>query len=226
MQLISKLNKRFRFLLCVTDIFSKYAWVAPLKNKKILDKSGRKPNKTWVDKGSEFYNNSFKKWLKDNNIEMYSIPNKEKSVATERFIRTLKNKIYKYMTTISKNVYIDKLNDIVNEYNNTYHRTIKMKPVDIKDKTYIDFEKEVNGKDPKFKVGDRLRISKYKNTFAKGYMPNWSEEVFVIKKVKNTVLWTYIINDLKRKEIIGTFYEKELQMTNQKEFRIEKLKKR
>ena len=115
---------------------------------KILDDSNRKPNKIWVDKGSEFYNNSFKKWLKDNYIEMYSIHNEGKSVVAERFIRTLKNKIYKYMTAISKNVYIDKLDDIVNEYNNTYHRTIKMKPVDVEDNTYIDFEKEVNDKDP------------------------------------------------------------------------------
>ena len=91
------------------------------------------------------------------------------------------------MTSISKNVYIDKLDDIVNEYNNTYHRTIKMKPVDVKDNTYIDFKKEVNDKDPKFKVGDHVRISKQKNVFAKGYTPNWSQEDFVIKKVKNTV---------------------------------------
>ena len=130
------------------------------------------------------------------------------------------------MTSISKNVYIDKLVDIVNEYDNTYDRTIKMKPVDVKDNTYIDSNKEVNDKDPKFKVGDHVRISKYKNIFAKGYTPNWSEEVFVIKKVKNTVPWTYIINDLNGEEVIGTFYEKELQKTNQQEFRIEKVIKR
>ena len=125
------------------------------------------------------------------------------------------------MTAISKNVYINKLDDIVNEYSNTYHRTIKMKPVDVRDNTYIDFEKSL-----KFKVGDQVRISKYKNIFAKGYMPNWSEEVFIISKIKNTVPWTYIINDLNGEEIIGTFYEKELQKTNQKEFRIEKVLKK
>ena len=114
------------------------------------------------------------------------------------------------MTSISKNVYIDKLNDIVNEYNNTYHNTNKMKPIDVKDNTYINIDEETNDKDPKFKVGDRVRISKYKNIFAKGYTPNWSEEVFVIKKVKNTVPWTYVINDLDGEEIMGTFYEKEL----------------
>ena len=162
---------------------------------------------------------------------MYSIHNEGKSVVAERFIRTLKNKIYKHMTAISKNVYINKLDDIVNEYNNTYHRTIKMKPVDVKDNTYIDStelhsEKEVNNKGPKFKLGDYVRISKYKNFFAKGYMPNWSEEIFISSKIKNTVPWAYVINDLNGEKIIGTFYEKELQKTNQKEFRIEKVIKR
>ena len=112
------------------------------------------------------------------------------------------------MTSVSKNVYIYKLDDIVNECNNTYHRTIKMKPVDVKGNTYIDPSKEVNDKYPKLKVGDHVRISKYKNIFAKGYTPNWSEEVFVIKEVRNTVPWTYVINDLNGEEIIGTFYEK------------------
>ena len=140
---------------------------------------------------------------------------RENQLFLKRFIRTLKTKNYKYMTSVSKNVYIDKLDDIVSKYNNKYHRTIKMKPVDVKDNTYIDFKKEVNDKDPKFKVGDHVRISKYKNIFAKGYTPNWSEEVFVIKKVKNTVPWTYVINDLNDEETIGTFYEKELLKTNQ-----------
>ena len=131
MQLLSKFNKRFRFLLCIIDIYSKYAWVIPLKDKKgvsivnaflkIVKESDRKPNKIWVDKGSEFYNNSFKKWLKNNDIEMYSTNNEGKSVIAERFIKTLKKKIYKYMIAISKNVYIDRLDDIVKEYNNKYH---------------------------------------------------------------------------------------------------------
>ena len=105
-------------------------------------------------------------------------------------------------------MYIDKLDDKVSEYNNTYHRTIKRKHVDVKDNTYIDFKKEVIDKELTFKVGDYVRISKCKNIFAKGYMPNWSEEVFIISKIKNTVPWTYVINDLNGKEIIGTFYEK------------------
>ena len=182
MQLISTFNKRIRFLLCVINIFSKYVWVIPSKNKKgttitnvfqnILDESNCKPNKIWVDKSSKFYNRSMKSFLQNNNVEMYSTNNEEISVFLERFIRTLKNKIYKYMTSISKNVYIDKLDDIVNKYNNTYHSTIKMKPVDVKSSTYIDSSKEINNKDPKFKIGDIVRISKYKNIFAKGYVPN------------------------------------------------------
>ena len=119
MKLISKFNKGFRFLLCVIHIFSKYAWVVPLKDKKgvsivnafqkiLKELNRRKSNKIWVDKGSEFYNNSFKKWLNDNDIEMYSTHKEGKSVIAERFIRTLKTKIYKYMTAISKNVYLDK----------------------------------------------------------------------------------------------------------------------
>ena len=121
---------------------------------------------------------------------MDSTHNEGKSVVAERFIRTLKNKIYKYMTSIAKDVYIDKLDDIVNKYNNKYHRTIKMKPTDIKSSIYVDFNKENNKEGPKFKVGDYVRISKYKNIFAKGYVLNWSEEVFVTTKVKNTVPWT------------------------------------
>ena len=157
---------------------------------------------------------------------MYSTHNERKSVVAEIFIRTRKSKIYKHMTSVSKNVYIDKLDDIVNECNNANHTTIKMKPIDVKDNTYINTDKETNDKDPKFKFGDHVRISKYKNIFAKGYTPNWSEDVFVIKKVKNTVPWTYVINDLNGEEIVGTFYEKELQKTSLAEFRIERVIKR
>ena len=138
---------------------------------------------------------------------MHSIHNEGKFVVAER------SKIYKYMTSISKNVYINKLDDIGNSYNNTYHGTIKMKPVDVKDNEYINTSNEINDKDPKLKVGDHVRISKYKNIFAKGYTPNWSENVFIIKKVKNTVQWTYVISDIRSEEIIGIFYEKELQNT-------------
>ena len=158
---------------------------------------------------------------------MYSTHNEGKSVAAERFIGILKNTIFKYMTSMSKNVYIDQLDVIVNEYNNTYHIFIhNTYPIDVQDKTYINTDKKVNDKDPQFKVGDHVKISKYQNIFAKDYTPNWSEEVFVTKDIQNTVPWTYIISDLNNKEITGTFYERELQKTNQEDFRIEKVIKR
>ena len=148
-----------------------------------------------------------------NCVEMYSAHNEGKSVVAETFIRTMKNKIYKHMTSISKNVYIDKLDEIVNEYNNTKHRATKMKPIDVKDNTYIDFGKEVNNNDSKFKVGDHVRISKYKNIFARGYTPKYS-------------FMTYAIDDFNGEKITETFYEKELQKIDQQEFRIEKVIKK
>ena len=219
MQLISKHNKGTRYLLCVIYLFSKYAWVVPLKDKKgvrfvnafekILDSSKRKPNKIWVDQGSEFYNNVFKKLLKDNDISMYSTYTEGTSVA-ERFIITLKNQIYKHLTAISKNVYFDVLDDIIDEYNNTYHKTIKMKPIDVGDDSFAEYNEKSNEKDPKFKVVDHARISKFKNVFAKGYTYKRGEDFFIIKKIKITVLWTYVISDLNGEEIVGGFYEKEL----------------
>ena len=157
---------------------------------------------------------------------MYSTYNEGESVAAERFIRTFKNKVFKYMTAVSKNVYSDVLDDIVNKYNNTVYRTIKMKRIYVTSDSYVEYNEDSNEKDPKFKVGDRVRISKYKNIFAKGYTPNWSEEVFVINKIKNTVPWTYAISDLNGEEITGSFYEKELQKISQEKFRIEKVLKR
>ena len=130
------------------------------------------------------------------------------------------------MTAISENVYFDVLDDIVDEYNHTHHRTIKMKPIDVKSDSYAEYNEESNEKGPKFKVSDHVRISNFKNVFAKGYTPNWSEEFFCCKKIKNSVPWTHVISDLNGEEIIGSFYEKELQKTNQKEFRIEKVIKR
>ena len=130
------------------------------------------------------------------------------------------------MTAISNNVYFNVLDDIVDKYNNTVHRSIKMKPIDITSDSYPEYNEDSNVTKPKFKVGDHVRISKYKNIFAKGYTPNWSEEVFVINKIKNTVPWTYAISDLNGEEITGSFYEKELQKTSQEKFRIEKVLKR
>ena len=126
----------------------------------------------WVDQSGEFYIRSMKSFLQNNDIEIYSTRNEGKSVIAERFIRTLKSKIYKYITLILKNVNIDKLDSIVHKYSNTYHSTIEMKPVDVKSNTCIDSSKEINYKDPKFKIDDFVRILKYKNIFAKGYTSN------------------------------------------------------
>ena len=151
---------------------------------------------------------------------MYSTYNEGKSVVAERFIRTLKNELYKHMTATCKNVCYDVLDDVVNKYNNTKHSTIKMKPIDVGDTTkpsslernnkrvYID---EHNEKDSRFKIGDRVRISRYKNIFAKGYTPNWSKEIFIVDKINDTVPYTYNLKDLNDEEIIGSFYDKELQ---------------
>ena len=127
---------------------------------------------------------------------MYSKYNEGKSVVAERFIRNLQTKIYKHMKAVSRNVSFNVLDDIVDKYNNTYYTAIKMKPIDIKSNSYPEYNVDSNNKDPKFKIGDHVRISKYKNIFAKGYTPNWSEKVFVISKIKNTVPWTYVIMDL------------------------------
>ena len=147
MQSLSKKNKAIKYLLCAIDLFSKYGFVVPLKDKKrisivnafnkIINQSNRKPNKIWVDQGGEFYNRVFKKWLSDNDIIMYSTFNEGKSVVAERFIRTLKIKLYKHMAATGKNVYYDVLDDAVNEHNNTKHNTIKMKPKDVKIKMAI-----------------------------------------------------------------------------------------
>ena len=222
MQSLSRKNKGIKYLLCAIDLYSKYAFVIPLKDKKgisivnafnkIIKQSNRKPNKIWVDQGGEFCNNVFEKWLSDNDINMYSTYNEGKSVVAERFIRTLKNKLSKHMTATGKNVCYDVLDDVVNKYNNTKHSTIKMKPIDVGDnnnkRVYID---EHNEKDSKFKVGDRVRISRYKNIFAKGYAPNWSSEIFIVDKINNTVPYTYNLKDLNDEEIIGSFFDKELQ---------------
>ena len=170
------------------DLFSKYAWVFPLKDKREISivnafqkiaSEGRKQNKIWVDQGGEFYNNLFKRFLRINSIEMYSTYNKEKFAVAERFIRTLKKKIFRHMTVVSKNIYFDVLDDTVNKHNNTVHRTTKMKPIDVTSDSYAEHSEDSNENVPKFKVNDHVRILKHKNIFSKWYTQNWSE-VFVV----------------------------------------------
>ena len=225
MQSLSRKNKGIIYLLCTIDFYSKYAFVISLKDKigisivnafdKIIKQSNRKPNKIWVDQGGEFYNNVFKKWLSDNDIIMYLMHNEGKSVVVERFIRTLKNKLYKHMTATGKNLYYDVLDDVINKYKNETIKkktTIKMKPIDVKNnkRVYIDEHNENNSR---FKLGDRVKISKFKNIFAKGYTPNWSTEIFIVNKINDTVPYTYNLKDLNDEEIIGILYDRELQKT-------------
>ena len=169
-------------------------------------------------KGSEFYNRSVESSLEKNVVEMYTTQNEGKSVIAKRFIWRLKNKIYKYRNSVSKNDYIVKLDDIVNKYNNTYHSTIKIKPDYVKSNTYIDSSKEINNENPKFKIGEKLvKLLKYQNIkifLQKFTLQIGLKKVLVVKKVKKTVPWTYVINNFKVEEIVGTFYKNELQRTN------------
>ena len=178
MQSLSKKSKSIKYLLCTIDLYSKYAFVVPLKH-----------------------------------IIMYSTYNESKSVVAERFIRTLKNKLYKHMTATGKNVYYDVLDDIVNEYNNTKHNTIKMKPKDVGYNNKRVYIYEHNEKSARYNVGDRVRISKFKNIFAKGYTPNWCKKIFIVNKINDTVSHTYNLKDLNDEEIIGSFFDRELQKT-------------
>ena len=160
-----------------------------------------------------------------NKIEMYSTYNERKSVIAEKFIRTLKNKIFHHMTAVSKNVYFDVLDNILNKFNNTVCRTIKMKPIDVTFDSYAEYNENSNVIQPKFKVGYHVRTSKHKIVFAKGYTQNWSDDVFVVSKINDTFPWIYKISDLNSEEIAGSFYEKELQKTSQEKFRIKKVLK-
>ena len=219
MQSLSRKNKGIKYLLCTIDLYSKYAFVIPLEFKKgisvtngfnkIIKQSNRKPNKIWVDQGGEFYNNVFKKWLSDNDIIICSKYNEGKSVVA-KIIRTLKSKLYKHMTAIGKNVYYDVLDDVVNKYNSTKHSTIKMKPIDVVNNKRVYIDKH-NEKRSRFKVGDRVRISKFINIFAKGYTPNLSSEIFIVDKVNDTVSYTYNLKDFNDEDILGSFYDRELQ---------------
>ena len=151
---------------------------------------------------------------------MCSTYNEGKSVVGEGFIRTLKNNIFKHIKAVSKSVCFDVLDDIVNKYNSTVNKTIKKQPIGVTSDSHSEHNKESNEKDPKFKVGDHVRISKYKIIFTKGYSKIRLEEVFVVSKIKNTVLWTYVISYLNGEQISGSFFEEELQKTTQNEFRI------
>ena len=237
MKKFKKYNDGVNFLLLVIDTFSKYGWIVPLKNKKgktvaealknIFEK--RKPEKLWTDKGTEFKNKDVKKL-----IEIYSTENEEKSSIVERWIRTIKEKMWKYFTDNKTYTYMDVLPDLVKDYNNTVHSSIKMTQIEASKKKneltvwrnlYPDRFK-INNLTPKFSVGDEVRITKKKKVFEKGYTTRWTEEIFTIKEILNTNPIIYKLKDLEGEEIKGTFYEPELQKTVQQFYRIEKITKR
>ena len=245
MQKFSKWNKGIRYLLMVIDVFSKYGWIRELKNKKtetvteafydILKKSNRKPKMLWTDKGSEFISRYFRNLLGIKKIKPYHTENKEKSSVVERWNRTIKEKLWKMFTLNNNTVYWDKIDKILDDYNNTYHTSIKMTPVEAsknknKSKVWYNLYGDLIYLKPdktKFAIGDNVRIPKNKRKiFDKGYTPNWTEEIFIIDKVLPTKPTTYNIVDLMGKEITGSFYEQELQKSKQKTFRIEKIIKK
>ena len=237
MKAFEKDNDGYTFLLLVIDIFSKYGWIVPLKNKKGVNVAKalenifqeRKPEKLWMDKGAEFYNKDVKKLL-----DIYSTENEEKSSIVERWIKTMKEKMWKYFTDNNTYRYIDILPDLVKDYNNTVHTSIKITPIEASKKEneltvwrnlYPDRYK-IHNLQPKFSVGDEVRITKKKKVFEKGYTTRWTEEIFTIKKIRDTNPITYKLEDLQGEEIKGSFYEQELQKTAQQIYRIEKIIKK
>ena len=238
MQAFAKENDGVKYLLTVIDIFSKYGWIIPINDKsgksvaaafEKFFKDDRKPLKLWVDKGKEFYN----KDVKSLGMELYSTENEEKSSVCERFNRSFKERMYKFFSANSTRRYVDILDRMTSEYNNTKHSTVKMTPKEASEKKNESTVWHNLGNDvysaaaiPKFKVGDRVRITVKKSIFEKGYTPRWTEEVFTISKVQDTDPPTYKISDFNGEEIQGTFYEQELQITKQEIFRIEKVIRR
>ena len=243
MQALSEENEGYKFLLLVIDTFSKYGWIVPLKNKKgetmvkafkTIFEEGRTPGKLWTDKGTEFYNKKMDDLRKLYDIELYSTENEEKSSIAERWIRTMKEKMFKYFTDYNTNKYIDVLPDLVEDYNNTVHSSTKLTPIEAsKEKNELKVWRNLypdryktSRLNPKFSVGDEVRITKKKKVFEKGYTTRWTEEIFTIKEIRETNPITYKIEDLQGEEIKGTFYEPELQKTEQQIYRIEKVIKK
>ena len=244
LQRFSDWNKGINYILMVIDVFSKFGWIEPLKNKKgetvgaafeKIFKSGRKPRLLWTDKGKEFYNKNVNQLLSRKNIKLYSTENEEKSSVVERFNRTIKQKMWKMFSANNNTIYAYKIGESLKNYNSSFHRSVQMSPIAASDITnthqvfanlYSDeIYKQV--KKPKFRIGDRVRISKYKRKlFDKGFTPNWTEEIFIINKILYTKPVTYRLVDLRGETVTGSFYEPELQKTTQEIFRIEKVIRR
>ena len=229
----SKQNNNYKYILTVIDFFSKHSWCYPLKNKNyneiinsfkdIFKKSKRKPKMIQSDEGTEFTNKQVQKFFNDNNIKWYHTYNRDiKCSICERFNRTILNKIYKNFTLNNNTIWIKDLNKLVKEYNNSYHRTIKMTPLNASKKSNENIVRknhnfEITDKKQKFKIGDKVRVSLLKNTFEKGYTSNWSEQIYVIYDIKSSNVHYYYLKDLNGNEIDGIFYQEELLKTNMKE---------
>ena len=235
MSLFFRSNKGYKYLLTVIDVYSKYGWFVPLKTKtgKEVVQAFRKlfrnghPSRLWTDKGTEFYNRHWKGVLEANDVMLYSTENEEKSGIVERWNRTMKNIMWKYFTANSTQKYIDVLPSMVDKYNSTYHRSIKLTPSDARNPSnyqhvytvlYGNVRKYTSSK---FHVGDKVCITRKKDTFEKGFTPNLTEELFTISNVKATNPTTYTIKDQLGEPVQGSFYEQELQMSVQEIFRIE-----
>ena len=231
-------------MMNVIDCFSKYAWSVALKDKTgftvlealkkiilsgIIKLSGRKPNHIWVDKGKEFYNKNFDDWLKENNIVRYSTFGEHKSAVVERFNRTLKENMWKRFTAENTRNWIKLVDDLIKIYNNRKHSSIGMTPTEASNKENVvkvinnERHRQIVKHKPKFKVGDKVRISRLKGDFEKGYLPNWSEEVFTVHEVKHSTPVTYKVIDGLDNVLDGSFYNEELQKTKQDLYRIEKV---
>ena len=241
MQKLRKYNKNYNYILTVIDIFSKFAWAIPIKKKtgeEILKAFNiifkyRRPMKIHTDKGLEFINKPTQNLFQKLGIHWFTTENETKAQVVERFNRTLKSKMYKYFTANNTKTWIDIIHDLIFNYNNSYHRSIKMTPVEASleknSKSVYDslFPNEKIGKlKGKFKVGDRVRISKKRKDFTKGYLPNFTEEIFVILKVLETDPPTYILNDMNDEIIKGSFYEQELVKYENDAYEIDKIIKR
>ena len=247
MQYYAKTNKGYRYILMIIDVFSKYGWAIPLKRKtgsemveaftQLWDSGEKPPKFLWTDKGREFDNVQMKALLKKRNVHLYWTENEEKSSIVERWNRTIKQWMWKYFTKHRTGVYIDILPQLIEKYNNTYHRSIKCTPSDARKPSnhqhvfnalYGGTKKydEKLRKLPKFHVGDQVRITKKKKHFEKGYTSNWTEEVFIVTEVQDTYPYTYKLKDTRGEEVIGTFYEAELELAKQTAFRIEKVLRR
>ena len=229
---ISRENDNYVFLLIVIDVFSKYLWVVPLKNKKsttvkdAFEKifvKGRIPKKIHTDQGTEFFSKETEKFLEKLGIKLYYINSEMKAAVAERVIRTLKEKLYRYFTFSQNHRYLENLQEIVDSYNNSYHRSIKTKPILVNKSSskqiFINlygYDKNYDGP-PKiskysYKLDDKVLISKVKKTFEKGYTRNWRKEVFIVDKITQSKnIPTYILRDLHGEKIAGVFYEQELQ---------------